>query len=57
VASELEQIELVRERHARRIAIVPWMTEEPVGPARLRALARGGPGEAHRSADVIEPRG
>ena len=40
VAAELEQIDVVRERHAHRIAIVPWMTEEPVGPARLLALAR-----------------
>ena len=40
IAAELEQIVLVRERHARKIAIVPWMTEEPVGPARLLALAR-----------------
>ena len=40
IAAELEQIEIVRERHARRVAIVPWMTEEPVGPARLLALAR-----------------
>jgi hypothetical protein len=31
---------VVRERHARRVAIVPWMTEEPIGPARLLALAR-----------------
>jgi arsenite-transporting ATPase len=41
VAAELEQIEAVRGRHARRVAIVPWATEEPVGPARLLALARG----------------
>jgi arsenite/tail-anchored protein-transporting ATPase len=41
IAAELEQIELVRQQHAQRIAIVPWMTEEPVGPARLLALARG----------------
>jgi arsenite-transporting ATPase len=41
IAAELEQIQVVRERHARRVAIVPWMTEEPVGPARLLALARG----------------
>jgi arsenite/tail-anchored protein-transporting ATPase len=40
VAAELEQIAAVRERHAQRIAIVPWMTEEPVGPTRLLALAR-----------------
>lgn len=42
IAAELEQIQVVRERHAKRVAIVPWMTEEPVGPARLLALARGG---------------
>jgi arsenite-transporting ATPase len=41
VAAELEQIAVVRERHAQRMAIVPWATEEPVGPARLLALARG----------------
>jgi arsenite-transporting ATPase len=40
VAAELEQIELVHGRHARRLAIVPWVAEEPVGPARLLALAR-----------------
>jgi arsenite-transporting ATPase len=39
IAAELEQIEIVRARHARRIAIVPWLTEEPVGPTRLLALA------------------
>jgi arsenite-transporting ATPase len=41
IATELEQIRAVRERHAQRVAIVPWVTEEPVGPARLLALARG----------------
>lgn len=41
VAAELEQIEIVRTRHAQRVAIVPWMIEEPVGSARLLALARG----------------
>lgn len=41
IASELEQIAVVRERHAQKIAIVPWMTEEPVGVERLLALARG----------------
>jgi arsenite-transporting ATPase len=40
VAAELEQIEVVRTRHARRVAIVPWLVDEPVGPARLLALAR-----------------
>jgi arsenite/tail-anchored protein-transporting ATPase len=40
VAAELLQIQVVREHHASRAAIVPWMTEEPVGPARLLALAR-----------------
>jgi arsenite-transporting ATPase len=42
MVDELEQIRTVRERHARKIAIVPWMTEEPVGPVRLLALARAG---------------
>lgn len=41
VAAELEQIESVRTHYARKVAIVPWMTEEPFGPARLLALARG----------------
>jgi arsenite-transporting ATPase len=41
MAAELEQIQLVRARHAQRIAIVPWVIEEPVGPARLLSLARG----------------
>jgi arsenite-transporting ATPase len=40
VATELEQIQIVRERHAQRIAIVPWMIDEPVGVRRLLALAR-----------------
>ncbi len=40
IAAELEQIDIVRTRHARRVAIVPWKTEEPVGPERLLALAR-----------------
>jgi arsenite/tail-anchored protein-transporting ATPase len=41
VAAEIEQVDAVRTRHARRAAIVPWVIEEPVGPARLLALARG----------------
>ena len=41
IAAELEQIGIVRERHAQRVAIVPWTIEEPVGPARLLSLARG----------------
>ena len=32
--------DIVRTRHAKRVGIVPWVTEEPVGPARLLALAR-----------------
>jgi arsenite-transporting ATPase len=49
VASELDQIEMVRAAHARRLAIVPWMIEEPVGAARLLAVARGA-GEPGRPA-------
>lgn len=40
IAAELEQIQLVQQHHARRLAIVPWLTEEPVGSARLLALVR-----------------
>jgi arsenite-transporting ATPase len=40
IAAELDQIDAVRTRHAGRVAIVPWQVEEPVGPARLGALAR-----------------
>jgi arsenite-transporting ATPase len=43
VTAELEQIERVRQHHASRVAIVPWVTEEPVGPPRLLALARARP--------------
>jgi arsenite-transporting ATPase len=42
MAGELEQIRIVQERHARRVAVVPWMIEEPVGRARLLDLARSG---------------
>jgi len=42
IASELRQIGLVRERHARRLAVVPWLTEEPVGSRLLLALVHGG---------------
>lgn len=38
-ASEMRQIERVRREYARRVAVVPWMAEAPVGPERLRALA------------------
>jgi len=41
VVAELAQIEVVRSRHSARVAIVPWMTEEPIGTARLLALAQG----------------
>lgn len=40
-AAKLEQIAQVRTRHANKLAIVPWVPEEPVGPGRLLALARG----------------
>jgi len=40
IAAELAQIDDVRQHHARRVGIVPWMTEEPVGPERLLALAQ-----------------
>ena len=42
IAAEVEQIEAVRARHAKRLALVPWKAEEPVGPVRLLALAGRG---------------
>jgi hypothetical protein len=50
IAGELAQIEIVRAQHAQRIAIVPWMTEEPVGPQRLLALARRGDADSREGA-------
>ena len=41
IPRELEQIERIRRDLARRVAIVPWMAEEPVGEARLREVVRG----------------
>jgi arsenite-transporting ATPase len=41
ITREIEQIGRVQHDLARRVAIVPWMTVEPTGPERLRALARG----------------
>jgi arsenite-transporting ATPase len=37
---ELPFIDEVRERHARRFALIPWRPEAPVGPERLSELAR-----------------
>jgi arsenite-transporting ATPase len=42
IAGELRQIDAVRERHTQRLAVVPWLTEQPVGSSRLLALVRGG---------------
>lgn len=39
--AELAQIETVTQNHAKRVVIVPWMTEEPVGTEKLRQLAAG----------------
>ncbi len=36
---ELAQIEAVRIEHAKRVALVPVQTEEPVGVERLLAMA------------------
>lgn len=38
--AELEQIRQVKQKYAKRVVIVPWMIEEPVGQARLRLLAQ-----------------
>lgn len=39
--AELEQIREVEQKYAQRVVIVPWMTEEIVGPERLQRLAQG----------------
>ncbi len=41
MVAEIGQIERVRREYAKRVAIVPWMQEEPIGPQRLRFVARG----------------
>ena len=37
---EIPFITEVRERHAPQIALIPWKPEAPIGPERLRELAR-----------------
>ena len=49
IAAELEQIHVVREQHAHRIAIVPWMTEEPIGPHSPAGLGARRGAEGYRS--------
>ena len=46
-ANELAEIAAVRQRHARRYAVVPLAQDEPVGVARLRALTLPVAHEAH----------
>jgi arsenite-transporting ATPase len=41
IAGELVQIERVRREHAKRLAVVPWLVQEPVGVTRLLELVRG----------------
>jgi arsenite-transporting ATPase len=43
IAGELTQIERVRRELAKRIAIVPWMKEPPIGSPQLLAMAELGP--------------
>lgn len=43
IRGELSQIAAVRDRHAKRVAIVPWLLDEPVGPERLHRIAHPGP--------------
>lgn len=42
IRAELVQIAAVRDQHAKRVAIVPWLMEEPIGPQQLRRLAHPG---------------
>lgn len=41
IAAEVEQIALVQKKHAKRVAIVPWQVQEPIGIDLLRQLAHG----------------
>ena len=43
-AFELTQIEAVRTRYAKRVALVPMQAEEPIGVERLLALSNGATG-------------
>ncbi len=43
IPAELKQIARIGHDFARRVAIVPWMAEEPVGVASLRAVVKGAP--------------
>jgi arsenite-transporting ATPase len=38
--AELEQVREVEQKYAKRVVIVPWMAEEPVGQERLKYLAK-----------------
>ncbi len=38
---EIEQIDAVRAEHSSRLALVPWLAEEPIGAAPLRQLSAG----------------
>ena len=41
IPGELDQIARIRRDLSRRVAIIPWMVEEPIGEARLRAVVQG----------------
>ena len=45
-AAEVRQIAKVKETLARRVALVPFQAEEPVGAPRLMELTKGGPAPA-----------
>ena len=42
-AAEIKQIKMVMEQHARRVALIPFQVDEPVGVERLAALVAGLP--------------
>jgi arsenite-transporting ATPase len=52
-ASELEQIAQVRDHHAERVFLVPWLADEPIGPERLRDLVAGHLAAAATSRGVL----
>jgi cellulose biosynthesis protein BcsQ len=49
IAETKAYVERVMARRGANLAIVPWTIDDPVGPARLLALARGGAAAEHAS--------
>ena len=53
IPGELQQIERIQRDLARRVAIIPWMVEEPIGVMNLRSVVRGMTGAAAASPPLV----